>query len=170
MKFSWSKLLGLNDDVLSKESQEVEVVYEEPKTKKTKTKSKAKKKKKTTKLKESDKDFVSASEKGQIDIDLYEDTKNNNLVIKAKIPGVKADDVDVVVEPDLLIIRGERSYESRKDSHHYYYRECAWGEFLRRLVLPCRVKPEKVDASLKQGVLTIVLPKVKEESSHVEVK
>ena|SRR6056297_1230524 len=167
MKLSWSKILGLNDDILSKENQEVEVVYQDKNIKQTK---KPKSSKKLKQIKETDRDFVSASEKGQIDIDLYEDLDKNTLVIKAKVSGVKAKDIDVVVEPDLIIIRGERSYDDKKSSHHYYYRECIWGEFLRRLVLPCRVKPEEVDASLKQGVLTVTLPKIQEESSHVEIK
>ncbi len=165
MKLNWSKILGLNNKILSQEGQEVEVLYEET------TSSKTDKKSRKT-LKESKKDFVSASEKGQIDIDLYEDVDKNSLVIKAKVPGVNSDNIDVVVEPDLIILRGNRIDKDHKnlDKHHYYYRECAWGEFLRRLILPCRVKPEKVDANLKQGILTVVLPKLEESSSHVKVK
>ncbi|HKL16781.1 MAG TPA: Hsp20/alpha crystallin family protein [Patescibacteria group bacterium] len=165
MKLSWSKILGLKDDILSKETQEVEVVYEETKVAKSKSHNKGKV------LQENKEDLVTASEVGQINIDLYEDPEKNNLVIKAKVPGAKSKDIDVVVEPELIIIRGERfdqDYQSHK--HHYYYRECGWGEFLRRLVLPCRVKPEEVDASLKQGILKIVLPKVEESNSHVKVK
>src|SRR6056297_3346159 len=126
MKLSWSKILGLNDDILSKENQEVEVVYQDQNIKQTK---KPKSSKKLKQIKETDRDFVSASEKGQIDIDLYEDLDKNTLVIKAKVPGVNSDNIDVVVEPDLIILRGNRIDKDHKnlDKHHYYYRECAWG-------------------------------------------
>ena len=105
---------------------------------------------------------------GQLVVDIYE--KDNFLIIESTIAGIKAQDIDITVEPDLIIIRGEKQRPEGFDSRHYYYQECFWGKFFRTLVLPCPIKPTQVKANFKNGILIISLPKAEEESKRIKIK
>lgn len=94
---------------------------------------------------------------GQLTIDVYQ--TENDIVIKSTIAGVKPEDLDVSINNDMVTIKGERSNEEVVDHTNYYYQECYWGSFSRSVLLPVDVIPEKADASLKNGILTIRLPK-----------
>jgi HSP20 family protein len=94
---------------------------------------------------------------GQLTIDVYQ--TETDIVIKSTIAGVKPEDVDVSISNDMITIRGERKQEEHVSEDSYYYRECYWGPFSRSIVLPMDVVAEKIDASLKNGILTIKLPK-----------
>jgi HSP20 family protein len=107
-------------------------------------------------------------EEGQLSIDIYETEKN--IVIKSTIAGVKPDDLDITIDNDMLTIRGQRHDETEKESRSYLYRECYWGAFSRSVILPVEVDPKKIDASLENGVLTIVLKKIKKTANRVGIK
>jgi HSP20 family protein len=94
---------------------------------------------------------------GQLTIDVYQ--TENEIVIKSTIAGVKPEDLDVSINNDMVTIKGERSNEEQVEHGNYYYQECYWGSFSRSVLLPVDVIPEKADASLKNGILTIRLPK-----------
>jgi HSP20 family protein len=94
---------------------------------------------------------------GQLTIDVYQ--TENEIVIKSTIAGVKPEDLDVSINNDMVTIKGERSNEEQVDHGNYYYQECYWGSFSRSVLLPVDVIPDKADASLKNGILTIRLPK-----------
>ena len=94
---------------------------------------------------------------GQLTIDVYQ--TENDIVIKSTIAGVKPEDLDVSINNDMVTIKGERSNEEGVDHSNYYYQECYWGSFSRSVLLPVDVIPEKADASLKNGIMTIRLPK-----------
>lgn len=94
---------------------------------------------------------------GQLTIDVYQ--TENDIVIKSTIAGVKPEDLDVSINNDMVTVKGERKNEEIVDTSNYYYQECYWGSFSRSVLLPVDVIPEKVDASLKNGILTIRLPK-----------
>ncbi|QQS60979.1 MAG: Hsp20/alpha crystallin family protein [Candidatus Moraniibacteriota bacterium] len=94
---------------------------------------------------------------GQLTIDMYQ--TENEIVIKSTIAGVKPEDLDVAINNDMITIRGERSNEEEISSDNFYYQECYWGSFSRSVVLPVDVIPDKSEASLKNGILTIRLPK-----------
>lgn len=94
---------------------------------------------------------------GQLTIDVYQ--TDNDIVIKSTIAGVKPEDLDVSINNDMVTIKGERTNEEVVDSGNYYYQECYWGSFSRSVLLPVDVIPEKADAALKNGILTIRLPK-----------
>lgn len=94
---------------------------------------------------------------GQLTIDVYQ--TENDIVIKSTIAGVKPEDLDVSINNDMVVIKGERKNEEVVDRGNYYYQECYWGGFSRSVLLPVDVIPEKADASLKNGILTIRLPK-----------
>lgn len=94
---------------------------------------------------------------GQLTIDVYQ--TENDIVIKSTIAGVKPEDLDVSINNDMVTVKGERKNEEIVDNGNYYYQECYWGSFSRSVLLPVDVIPEKADASLKNGILTIRLPK-----------
>jgi HSP20 family protein len=98
---------------------------------------------------------------GQLAVDVYQ-TKDN-VVIKAPIAGVKADDIDISVSEDVVTLRGERVEEREVDREHYYVQECYWGSFSRSVILPTSTVAEKAQASLRDGVLTITIPKVAQD-------
>lgn len=94
---------------------------------------------------------------GQLTIDVYQ--TDTDVVIKSTIAGVKPEDLDVSINNDMITIKGERRNEENVSAENYYYQECYWGGFSRSVILPVEVIAEKIDASLKNGILTIKLPK-----------
>jgi HSP20 family protein len=111
---------------------------------------------------EGDEDWMAEAEEGQ--------TKDN-VVIKAPIAGVTPDKIDIEVAEDVVTIRGERVEEKEVDREHYYVQECYWGAFSRSVILPTSTIAEKAAASLKDGVLTITIPKVAQDKvKKIKVK
>ncbi len=93
-------------------------------------------------------------------IDIIENADNYTVI--CDLPGVDPKDLEVSVEGEVLTIKGEKKYE-KKDKDAKYFRNELWeGSFQRTLSLPVGVDTEKVDATLKDGVLTVVLPKKEE--------
>ncbi len=107
-------------------------------------------------LQDEDKDL-----EGQLAVDVYQ-TKDN-IVIKAPIAGVKPDQIDISVSDDMLTLRGERVDEKEVDREHYYVQECYWGAFSRSIILPVATVAEEAQASLKDGVLTVTIPKAAQD-------
>jgi HSP20 family protein len=95
----------------------------------------------------------------------------NNLLIKAELPGLESKDVSVSISGDLLTIKGEKKKEKEeKDEHHHYIERYA-GTFQRSFRLPVNVQSDKVEAAFKNGVLKITLPKVAEaRKKAIEIK
>ena len=106
-------------------------------------------------------------EEGQLSIDVYQTPKK--LIVKSTIAGVKPDDIDISISNDMLTIRGKREHAEEILDEDYLYQECYWGSFSRSVILPVEVKPDKIDAVLENGVLTITLPKAKPKK-QVSVK
>jgi HSP20 family protein len=103
-------------------------------------------------------------------IDLSETKKN--LTITADMPGMDEDNIDVSLENNFLVIRGQKKTEKEDQGQHYYHMERSYGSFYRTISLPCEVDESKVKADYKKGVLTIHLPKPKDErrqSRKIEV-
>lgn len=94
---------------------------------------------------------------GQLTIDVYQ--TDNDIIIKSTIAGVKPEDLDVSINNDMVTIKGERKNEEIVDHGNYYYQECYWGSFSRSVLLPVDVIADKTEASLKNGILTLKLPK-----------
>jgi HSP20 family protein len=106
---------------------------------------------------------------GQLAIDVYETP--NNMVIKSAIAGVKPEDINISITNDMLTIRGKREQAEEVKDDNYFYRECFWGGFSRSIILPTEVNTDAIDANLKNGVLTITLPKIKKGNSiNIPVK
>lgn len=81
------------------------------------------------------------------------------LQIVADVPGIKEKDIDITLNDHFLTLKGKRESESEEKKKNYHRIERSYGEFQRRVALPCEVDSARVDAKLKDGVLTITLPK-----------
>jgi len=82
-----------------------------------------------------------------------------DVVVKASVPGVKAEDVQINVTGDVLTIKGESREQAEADDKAYHIREQRWGAFERSVMLPIDVKADQAKAEFENGVLTITLPK-----------
>ena len=91
------------------------------------------------------------------------------IVVKAEVPGCRADDIDISVHGNTLTITGEKKQEQEQKEKGYYHLERSYGSFRRDLNLPNDVDAAKIDAACKDGVLTITLPKA-EKAKKVKVK
>ena len=90
-------------------------------------------------------------------------TENNDeIVVKASIPGINPDDLEVTYTENTLTIKGEVKAEEEKEDSKYHLRERRYGSFVRSLSLPVGVKAEAIQANYDAGVLTLHLPKSEE--------
>jgi HSP20 family protein len=104
-------------------------------------------------------------------VEMYEE--NDQVVVKAALPGLKADDVQISVTADQLTIHGEFKSQNEPKNATYHLREYHYGSFERTLHLPTEVQSDNSRADFENGVLTIVLPKaeaVKPRSISIKVK
>lgn len=97
---------------------------------------------------------------GRLAVNVYQ--TENDLVAQAAIAGIKADDVEVVIEDDVIVIKGERPNPLDEDGD-YFIEECYWGPFSRKIILPVEVDSSRADAAMKDGVLTVRIPKIQRE-------
>jgi HSP20 family protein len=93
-------------------------------------------------------------------IDVYQTKKD--LVVKAALPGVKPEEVDITITDDAVTIKGEHAEEQETKEYDYLYRERYYGAFSRSVAIPVKVKGEKAEATFEEGVLTLTLPKAEE--------
>lgn len=91
-------------------------------------------------------------------IDIKE--KKDSVVVKAELPGVVEDQVEVEITDNVMTISGEKAEEKEEEKEGYYYKESHSGSFSRSFALPSEVAAEKADADMKNGVLTVTIPKV----------
>lgn len=94
---------------------------------------------------------------GQLAIDVFQ--TDNDVIIKAPIAGVKPEDLEISITDEVVTIKGERKEEKEIQKEDYLCQECYWGSFSRSYVLPVAVLGDKAQASLKNGILTITIPK-----------
>ncbi len=93
-------------------------------------------------------------------IDIYE--QDDAYIVKAELPGVKKENVNITIHENVLTIRGERSEERTDKKAQYFRKERNVGSFMRSFTLPSSVKTDKIEAVYSDGVLTITLPKAEE--------
>lgn len=93
-------------------------------------------------------------------VDIYED--KDNVVVKAELPGMKKEDIEVSLHAGTLTVSGERKFERKKDESETYRSERFHGRFQRSVLLPSQVQADKVNASYRDGILTVTLPKSEE--------
>ncbi|MCC7356715.1 MAG: Hsp20/alpha crystallin family protein [Candidatus Doudnabacteria bacterium] len=106
---------------------------------------------------------------GQLNIDMYQ-TKDN-VIIKSTIAGVRPEDIDITVANDMVSIKGARRKEENVSQDDYFYQECYWGNFSRSVIVPVDIDSETIEADLKDGILTIIIPKAaKAKTKKVKVR
>ena|SRR5438105_6975204 len=102
-------------------------------------------------------------------VDVHED--KDKYVVKAEVPGMKKEDIDVSLDGSTLTISGERKHEQERKEDETYRSERFFGRFQRNITLPAAVDASKIDANYKDGVLTITLPKSEEaKPRQIQVK
>jgi HSP20 family protein len=86
--------------------------------------------------------------------------RDDEIVVRAEVPGVEKDDLEVSVTESSVSIKGSKKHEEKEEKGDYYRCEIATGTFARTITLPSAIDSEKVEASFKDGVLELKLPKV----------
>lgn len=108
-------------------------------------------------------------EEAQLTIDVYQTA--HDIIIQAITAGIKPDDLDVSITQNLVTIKGKREDHRRIEQEDMYYQELYWGTFSRTITLPHDVDPDESEASLKNGILTIKLPKLdRDRIQKVKIK
>lgn len=102
-------------------------------------------------------------------VDIFEE--KDGLVLKAELPGMKKEDIEVRVENNVLTLQGERKRESETKEDGYHRSERAYGTFSRSFSLPTSVNTSKIGAEYKDGILSVSLPKAEEaKPKQIDVK
>lgn len=114
-------------------------------------------------MSQEEKEEWSGAEEGQLAVDVYQ--TETDLVIQSAVAGVNSQSIDISLEKDMLTIRGCRR-KAEEEKGDYFSQECFWGPFSREIILPAEVDPEKVVAKMKDGILTIRIPKIMREKKR----
>jgi HSP20 family protein len=99
-----------------------------------------------------------ASDEGQLTVDVFQ--TDTEIVIKSTIAGVTSDDIDISITNEMVVIKGNRRSDERIRSSDYYHQELYWGPFSRSIILPEEIDVDGAKASMKNGLLTLRLPKL----------
>ena len=114
-----------------------------------------------------DEDYSFSSWTPAVDIAEHDD----EYLVKVELPGVNKDEVKLTLENNILTIRGEKKQEKETKKENYHRVERSYGSFQRSFTLPAAVKSDKIDASYKDGILKVSLPKAEEaKPKQIEVK
>lgn len=106
---------------------------------------------------------------GQLTIDVYQTPIS--IIVESALAGVNPEELDIAITADSVSIRGKREKIERVEEKDYLYQECYWGRFSRSIILPQEIDPDRAQASLKNGVLKIVLPKLnKQKTKKLKIK
>jgi len=95
--------------------------------------------------------------------------KDDAIVVRAEVPGCKPEDIEISVYGNTLTLSGEKKESHETNGDGYYHMESTWGSFRREVPLPAEVDQDKIEAVVKDGVLSVTLPKA-EKSKAVKVK
>lgn len=108
-------------------------------------------------LGESDGNGLAQLEEGTLPLDISEDEKN--VIVRASVPGFGKEDIDVEVHNSVLTIKAQHTDEHEEKNERFYRRERRFGSMSRRVALPSTVREDACSAELKDGVLTLLIPK-----------
>jgi len=103
-------------------------------------------------------------QEGQLAIDVYQ--TDEFLVLQSAIAGVKPDSLDIVIEGDMVSIKGNREKPEEDSQRNYFYQECFWGPFSRQIILSVEIDPARAEALLKEGILTIRMPRIERDKKR----
>lgn len=106
---------------------------------------------------------------GQLMIDMYQTP--DDIVIQTMVAGVKPDDLNVSIGRDMVTIKGRRESQKNINEEDFFYKELYWGAFSRTILLPHEVDVDHAEASEKEGLLTLRLPKIdKAKQTKLKIK
>lgn len=121
-------------------------------------------KEKTVKIaKRKEKSSSLFEQEGELVIDVFE--TENNIVIQSAIAGIDTDELEISIEKDMIAIKGVRERKIEEKVINYYCQECYWGRFSKEVILPVETDTTKADAVIKNGILTITIPKANREKN-----
>jgi len=106
-------------------------------------------------------------EEGQLTVDVYQ--TDDEIIIKSTIAGVTADDIDISITSDMVTIKGSRKSDEKVRTADYYYQELYWGSFSRSIILPEEIDADNAKATMKNGILTLRLPKLSKRAKKIKV-
>lgn len=101
---------------------------------------------------------------GQLAVDVFQ--TDDELIIQAPIAGMKVEDIDIIIEEEIVTIKGNRKNPFIGKPTGHFIEECFWGPFSRKIILPLDVDGARADASMKDGILTIRIPKIQREKKR----
>lgn len=99
-------------------------------------------------------------------VDVYEE--GDKVVVKAEVPGIAKENLEVTFKDNILTISGEKKKEEKVEKKNYFQMERTYGSFSRSVYLPTEVKSEEASATFKDGILEIVIPKTEESKESVK--
>ena len=115
------------------------------------------------------KEWLQANDEGQLTVDMYQ--TGNEIIIQSTVAGLKPEELDVSISQDMVTIRGKRQRMHEISKENYFYQELYWGSFSRSILLPQEVDADTAEATIKEGLLTIRLPKLdKNRVQKIKVK
>jgi len=101
---------------------------------------------------------------GELTVDVYQ--TDNEIVIQSAVAGIKPEDLDISIENDMITIKGIREKFLEKEEKNYFYQECYWGRFSRKIISPVEIDGSRAKATIKQGILTIRIPKIERKKKR----
>lgn len=107
-------------------------------------------------------------QEGELVVDVFE--TDADFIVSSAIAGVQIKDLDISLEKDMMVIKGNRGCPHDLSDKKYFYQECYWGPFSRKIVLPENINIDKADAQMDKGVLTIKIPKNETGKGKIGVK
>jgi len=107
-------------------------------------------------------------QEGELVVDVFE--TGADFVVSAAIAGIQIKDLDISLEKDMMVIKGNRCDPHVDTDRKYFYQECYWGPFSRKIILPEDIDIDKADAQIDKGILTVKIPKNESGSGKVDVK
>ena len=110
-------------------------------------------------------EWLEDEEEGQLAIDAYQD--DDSVIIKAPIAGVNAEDLEIQITDEVVTVKGARKNETEAARENYFVQECYWGSFMRSYILPVPVDAAKAEASMRNGIMTIKIPKQEKTKTRV---
>ena len=106
---------------------------------------------------------------GQLTVDVYQNS--DEIIVQSTVAGVAPDDLDINITSESVTIRGKREKEEKIEEKDYFYQECFWGSFSRSIILPQEIDPDRSTAVIKNGILTIRMPKIqRQKAKKIKVK
>ncbi len=104
-------------------------------------------------------------DEGQLAVDVYQ--TDDSVVVVAPIAGVSQENLEISITDEILSVRGTRTQQDQVNSENYFVQECYWGSFSRSYVLPVAVDPDGATANLKDGILTIRIPRIEKSKTRI---